>query len=86
MAAVGFSKTTSALLVSPSVVTLMSLILPLRRVSGSLVTMQERVNLPEAEEVLDLAVAGRAGDVLDLNSAYLRSGRHSVGCVVVYGA
>jgi hypothetical protein len=35
-------------------------------------------NLPEAEEVLDLSVTGRASDVLNLNGAW-RS--HDVGCV-----
>lgn len=42
------------------------------------------MNLPEAEEVLNLAVASRASNVLDLNGANLR-GRHDAGCDVVVG-
>jgi hypothetical protein len=79
LAAVSFSKLTSADLVSPSAVTLMSVIFPLERgrwrVSHELTRVAgvQLGYLPEAEEVLDLAIAGRGSDVGNVNTV----GSHS---------
>ena len=59
--------------------TLISEILPLDVVSYESCDRYKETSLPEAEEVLDLAVASGRSDVLDVDS---RVGRH-FECVVL---